>query len=294
MKSIWTTEELAILKGNINLTPIELETLLPGKKALQICKKKYKVSENNTTVKNRAKSRKYSFNRDFFKTQTLESCYLAGFIAADGCITNSTKGKDLSIALSNVDYIHLEMIRNLLGYTGSVKQYFRTKTNYSESADVCALRIYGLYEVAEDLEKNFSITPVKSLTLKKPNISTHENKIAYTIGLIDGDGSLNISTLENGKKSVSIGVLGTTDVLSFIAELFDVVFPHYRITTNITNSHNSPAISINGRRAEEIIKILLQVPVPRLARKWDKFNYLLEGKYLHSDRFYKTCQTTVQ
>jgi len=62
---------------------------------------------NNVEMRPKAASRKYGLNENSFSKITLESCYWAGFIAADGNIYN----KYLSIELNNIDEKHLQKFR---------------------------------------------------------------------------------------------------------------------------------------------------------------------------------------
>ena len=66
---------------------------------------------------------KYKCNEDVFSTDSESSFYLAGFIAADGCIMSSGGSKLLSIGLSNKDKAHLEKIRNALGAENPIRDY---------------------------------------------------------------------------------------------------------------------------------------------------------------------------
>ena len=59
-------------------------------------------------------SRKYSFKEDVWKTQTPESCYWAGFIAADGCLRKSGENcYSLKTSLHIQDLDHLKKLKEL-------------------------------------------------------------------------------------------------------------------------------------------------------------------------------------
>ena len=58
------------------------------------------------------------YNVRFFDTYTSESCYWAGFIAADGYIRNDRDA--VCIHLCNIDINHLYKIKELTDYEGNI------------------------------------------------------------------------------------------------------------------------------------------------------------------------------
>lgn len=226
---------------------------------------------------------KYSFNDTIFSEVNALSSNLAGFIAGDGCICDSRNS--LTFSLNEKDTTYLIEFKDLLNYTGPIS--LRTP-------NVCRLNIVLSGSSKKDLENNFSVTPRKSLTLKRPNINELNNKLAFIIGLIDADGCLGIFTKTRTNENrrpytyVSLNILGSEDILTFVKETFEEIVPA-RNSIGFVKRGNIYSLSITCRRAEELIRVLLQTEVPhRLSRKWDKFQYLLEGKFIHSYQVYKT------
>lgn len=167
------------------------------------------VKEN---VKLRSKSEsvtKYSLNHDFFGNFSPESCYWAGFIAADGCVYERDYGSSqLLVALNSKDHEHLVKFTKLIGFTGPVYKYYNTEYegNWRSAINITSKII------AKDLKKNFNIVPRKSIILNSPNICNEEFKIHFIRGYIDGDGSYD-------KKKPQITIAGTDKMLKWIKEI---------------------------------------------------------------------------
>lgn len=122
--------------------------------------------------------RKYIPVDDFFSSYTQESCYIAGFIAADG---NIESGRNvISIKLKSVDRYVLEYILRLISPNTPIKNVL--------NKDACVFKITSI-KMAIDLKNNFNITPAKSLTMQYP-LQIPFNMHKYFIrGHFDGDGS---------------------------------------------------------------------------------------------------------
>ena len=203
----------------------------------------------------------YQKNHNFFNNKNPLNSYWAGFIAADGNI--STRGSVLKIALSHKDAKHLEKLSNLLSEDYSLKEGERTleDKNYK-------IISFGLSskQWKEDLERNWNITPAKSLTLRFPEFDCLESKKAFICGYIDGDGSICVS---NNK--ISLQVLGTEaflgSILGFLvkAKVVDentiAIAKHKRIST----------LSFSSTTAISVLNFLYNENLPLLERKWGKF-----------------------
>jgi len=205
--------------------------------------------------------RMYTRNDNAFSNITLEACYWAGFIAADGCLYNK---RELRVCLSNADKGHLEKLRNFIGYTGPLAQSKITTNLYLV---VSSSQIYS------DLNKNFNITPRKSLTLLPPIGLTYKQSLAYIIGYIDGDGSIgyNSYTYKNGTKYkfLRLRIIGTPMTLNWI----NLIFKKRAIPIQHCKSKIS-IISFNDRNL--LIKLkgfILDNSLPVLSRKWDKVKF---------------------
>ena len=63
--------------------------------------------------------RQYHCNDSYFNSYDLQSCYWAGFIAADGYITKDNRRLELSLAIKDIN--HLQRFANDINYSGTIK-----------------------------------------------------------------------------------------------------------------------------------------------------------------------------
>lgn len=159
------------------------------------------LKRNNITLR-KTSSWKNKYNIHFFDTFTPESCYWAGFIAADGSIRSNRD--TLSIKLANVDYHHLEKFAAAIEYTGSIKQ----------NNLYCYIDVNGKWFV-DALYDNFNIVSNKTLILEPP-IKIPDNLIWHYIrGYFDGDGCI---TQTNGYLHISF-TSGSNKILEYIRDI---------------------------------------------------------------------------
>lgn len=118
-------------------------------------------------------------NDEFFKVITPESCYWAGFIAADGWITKY----QLGIELSRVDKNQIENF--IKSIDGNNKINYRKRNGFKYSS------VYiNSKQIIKDLKDNFNIIPNKTLILEPPKKMPEEFISHFIRGYIDGDGSI--------------------------------------------------------------------------------------------------------
>jgi hypothetical protein len=151
---------------------------------------------------------RYSCNEYIFSADTEESFYLAGFIAADGCIVQhkSNVPNCISICLAKKDEGHLLKLKNLLQFTGPIKtsvaKHSKINTNWND-VQQCKIDIYSK-QMINDL-KRFGIGPQKSLTYAMPNwIINHPLVHHFMRGYNDGDGSFYINKEKRMTKKFGI------------------------------------------------------------------------------------------
>ncbi len=210
--------------------------------------------------------RTHIVNENFFSEPDILNSYWAGFIAADGTISKNYTV--LKIALQEQDKYHLERFRDDLKADYEVKPYkvtFRPETSKPQwSLSVCRQCI------TRDLARVFNVIPNKSLILCPPNLEMSDYVWSYTIGLLDGDGSMRYprSSLDN----VKIIWNGTEAVLLWIKKHVDKLLPYYsRCKSEHPNVRPCGSIhryQVGGTRGKELYDFLKSFDVPKLKRKW--------------------------
>lgn len=225
-------------------------------------------------------TQKYFCNDNFFRDLSLESCYWAGFIAADGCIndkrvtvTQEVSRRDHILKLAKATYIGDDFADRVRDYsTGYVRK------DGSISYFSCYSMNSKQYLI--DLNAIYNITPAKSLTLQPPNLTDKNQILAYIAGIIDGDGTVRISNIKQGLDVLKISVTsGSPPVLDWIKSVFDDYFPDVRYSAGVWKRKTSYVYEIAGGRASKVAKEIMSLNLPLLECKWSKAITILESNY---------------
>lgn len=200
---------------------------------------------------------------DFFSDNSLESFYWAGFIAADGCITDN--GNALAIKLSEKDICQLEEFLKVTEATNNILN----SGNEDRKRVVISNPTWTL-----NLKEKFNIGSVKSLTHEPPNTEdwTIDQIKAFIVGYADGDGTICYCGQD---KYLKFGFIGTLKFLSWIKNF---IVQEYQITlkdTAIQHKKNCPnknvyELNIYCSKAKKVLSDLKQLPIYKLERKWSK------------------------
>lgn len=144
-------------------------------------------------------------NEQVFAQYTQESCYWAGFLAADGCIdVNNT----VRIELSGKDYTHVTKFRD---FCSSEHNISHNSVKNSYKVGFCSPII------ASDLYYKYSLTVDKTHNLILPLLPQLDNYRHYIRGFFDGDGC--ITEFFNNRPTATFRVFLTSGSLNFLNEL---------------------------------------------------------------------------
>jgi len=160
-------------------------------------------------------------NHNIFSEESERSFYLAGFLAADGCIRISRTNKNSNyvnhrvvICLSKKDEKFLEMIRAILESNHQFNYYINKLSKYSDkwNDSECVKISITSKQMCDDL-KRFNIVSRKSLTYILPEwMSAHPLRHHFIRGYSDGDGSFWFSN-DAKNKNITWSLRGTIDFL---------------------------------------------------------------------------------
>ena len=256
-KFVWTPEEEFILLSNPGLTARQL-TGLVNRTQVAIKLRRHELGMKFEGRGNRF----YSVNHHYFSNINQETCYWAGFTAADGNVGN--KQKVLRISLNVKDEQHLYKLRECLQYTGPIRHF--KVTAFGQTSNMAILQVSSVKIVA-DLYSNFNIIPNKTFSLLPPtHIREKELLLAFIIGMIDGDGTILKS---NGYLHISI--TGNFEMLTFIKNFFDLYYSHTkRKPSKLIKRKTVFQYTISGSRALKMIEDAQRSGLPILERKWDR------------------------
>lgn len=228
----------------------------------------------------------YTCNDDFFSKDNEDSFYLAGFIAADGCI-NQHKSKEpnyIMITLSEKDKFHLLKITKLLEFSGPIKYSIRKLSEKNKNwndAKIARIDIYSK-KIISDLRK-FNIGQRKSLTYNMPDwLTTHPLINHFLRGYVDGDGSFFITQEKRKTKTkgirtyskFSFGLRGTNQFLWTFKKILDYNNIHTISIPKFNNGIDYLRYSGNVQVAK-IARFLYNDGTTLLQRKFDIVKGLL-------------------
>ncbi len=275
----WSLEEESRLKELVatgKYSYPELTVLFPGRSSdsLRCHARQY------LDIHSCYRQHKYTYDSDFFTIPNVINSYVAGFLAADGCVQLSTKQSPvLTLSLSVKDVDHLSRIKSLLGYTGPIHNH----TNRPKRPDnlvkgglgMMTLQISVSEQYIKYLADNFGVIPRKTRRLKPPELS-FENQLAYLIGLIDGDGY--VCPIAN-RSNIAVGFISSSEeAAKWIKEFVDSLgFTQLKgkKVVNIGTRYEGRAFTIRyqGAQAIALIKLVQAFKqargIPLLDRKWD-------------------------
>ena len=217
----------------------------------------------------------YYCNNNFFKDESAESFYLAGFIAADGSVQYRKYSKILKITLSKKDIDHLEKIKKILESNHPIKEYTVKKSKLVDSNHECVELQIANKNIVEDLAK-FNIIPNKTKIYEMPEwLLSHQFLNHFMRGYFDGDGTITYCGLGKGRKilQLNFSILGTE---KFIQQYREILSKNCNTNcVKIINHHSIYKIGYSGNNiVKNIYDFLYKDQTICLQRKMLKYNYI--------------------
>jgi len=182
-----------------------------------------------------------------FSDKSLENCYWAGLMAADGYV-----GSSIALGLKEE-----RMIQLFIDFCGLDKV-----PKWNPSSRYYTATFYSKV-VKENLKNNFNIFGKKTFTLLPPDLETDEQEIAFLSGVIDGDGWAIMS-----KGYPCIGVCGAAP--EFMQWIYELVIKYSKSKASLNRTSSVYKVEIKGLPAANLLLNLLSVDIPRMKRKLPK------------------------
>ena len=179
------------------------------------------------------KARKYTFNFDKFKQDSIDKYYWLGFLGADGSVVDNT----LTIELKNIDKEHLIKFNTFFKNDNPIRE----RTNNLNVS--CVRTQINSYELIEYL-KQYNIYQNKSKTYTIPiNKIPNEYLMDFIRGLIDGDGCIRI----NNHQQISLTFCsGNQECVEQFKQIIGV-------DNKITQNKNTYSIQVTGNKKAKAI-----------------------------------------
>jgi len=228
----------------------------------------------------------YTCDDDFFSKDNEDSFYLAGFIAADGCIYQHKckEPNSIIITLSEKDKNHLILLKNKLNFNGpitnSINRHSKSNINWKDTTQ-SRFAIYSK-KIIYDL-KRFNIGQRKSLIYNMPDwLINHPLVNHFLRGYVDGDGSFFIlhekrKTKTKGISIYSKFVFGLRGTNEFLYSFKNILDRHNITTMSIPKFNNGiDELKYSGNiQVAKIANFLYKDATIMLQRKFDIVKGLL-------------------
>jgi len=192
-----------------------------------------------------------------FSEYTEKSCYWAGFLAADGCISNGS----LYICLHSQDLDHIQKFQSFVGSNHKISvntdKYDRAQTAFVNK------------QINKDLLYNFNITERKTETYELPIIP---DKFFWNFvrGYFDGDGCICESFSNKNSKTAT---LYTTIVGSYT--LIDELYPLLELNGTVQTKAKVKVIKYCTNSSRRFLSNIYSNSTENL-RLSRKYNYYLD------------------
>ena len=266
----YTKEEIDFVKENYHKIPtVDIAKKINTKLNLvMIIAYRYGLTSNIRILLPTNKAQSIKCNESYFKVPNLVNCYWAGFLAADGNISDFDKKKRLSLQISDKDYEHCKKFADELNFSGKISRYTR-----KNGVKMCNFSINS-NKLCHDLEENFNIVPRKTLKLQPPNIIDQEMIYSYIVGYLCGDGW--ISKRKKYQNLFTFGFIGQKTFLDWVRKqlsklIIDETTKQKFLDIKTKDFPNYSKISFaNKTYTNDILLFLKTLKVPKLERKWNK------------------------
>lgn len=226
------------------------------------------LRENGVLTK---KNNKIHCDEDFFKIiDTEKKAYWLGFLYADGYISTRKIGQDVfGICLKSDDIEHISKFKHDIHANTNIHTYIGS--GYNSTGEYSRILIASQKSV--DYLKKDGVIEHKTLKLKFPSsLIVPPYLLRHFIrGYLDGDGSISYYINSYNKRAYTIGFVGTSDMITGIANYFGK--PNLRQTIK----NNAYQINIGGNiQVKNILTELYANATVYLTRKYERYIELLK------------------
>lgn len=173
---------------------------------------------------------RHECDHNFFSRDNEESFYIAGFIAADGCVKDRKNNSgnirhELGIGLSQEDKDFLMQLKQIMKAETPIRDFLVKNSKRNPKWNDCwkSELIITSKQICDDLQR-FNIVPRKSLIYTFPEwMKTHPLKHHFIRGYNDGDGSFYVPKLQGGRieKQIYFSMRGTPEFLKDVRYILE-------------------------------------------------------------------------
>lgn len=229
--------------------------------------------------------RKYTVDESFFEEITKDSAWMYGWVVTDGFVDN--KRGQLKIALNTKDKDVLEKFKEMLHFTGNIRDSVLGDGRKSSTLTICRAKI------CKDIFKLGLAKENKTFNTTFPNVLPDEFYWDFIRGVFEGDGSIRHRT--GNTDALDITICGATE--SFIKELQSTLAEHGVNTRMVKDKPNLWTINTKSNADALRMCFFMYANTPksrRLDRKFAVYEEYINTYYDHIRRRSKPCIELVE
>ena len=203
-------------------------------------------------------------NSKAFSEETEESYYWAGFLAADGCISDKN---DLTICINYDDIYVLEKFKEYMQSDHSI--HINTNKYYR-----CSFTARIPENMAQILRVKFNITPRKSITYSLPDISDKNMFKHYLRGYFDGDGCIceSFSNVNSVTASLYTTLVGSD---TFIKDVYTTIYNILSISGSVSKRGKVSMLKYSTNSSKILLKFMYENSLVSLPRKYSLYQSII-------------------
>lgn len=247
-----------------NYTNLKLQGLKRAEIANEFSIPEWKLKKH-IAANNWGKASPVIGNESAFDDYSEESCYWAGFIAADGNVDSKNR---IRVMLKYDDILHLEKLREYLKSTHSISS---NTTTYNR----CSFEITSAH-IREMLEFNFNIVPNKTDKYKLPSIPKAYLR-HYVRGYFDGDGSICESLSNINSITATLYATFSSGSAEFIKSLYNRLNTELNLGGHLQdfNTRKKWQIKYNTNDAKSLLAWMYENSTVYLERKYNLYSHIV-------------------
>lgn len=205
-------------------------------------------------------------NSSAFDEYSENSCYWAGFLAADGNVDNKSR---IRLMLKYDDIGHLEKFKEFLQSTHTI-------SSNTDKYNRCSFE-FTHKEMCELLEFNFGIVPNKTDKLEFPTYIPTKYLVHYLRGYFDGDGSVCESFSNKNSTTASIYATFASGSKNFSVHLFNYLQDKLQLGGHLQEFEGTTKwqLKYNTNDAKTLLEFMYQDCSVYLDRKFALYQRLI-------------------
>lgn len=205
-------------------------------------------------------------NESAFDEYSDESCYWAGFLAADGCVDAKNR---VRVMLNYDDITHLEKLKHFLQSTHTIS--VNTDKYYRCSFEVTSAHI------KDSLDINYGIIPNKTSIMCFPKHIPNKFMPHYIRGYFDGDGSICESFSNKNSVTASVYATFASGSREFSESLFNYLQNKLSLGGHLQEFEGSTKwqLKFNTNDAKTLLTYMYEDSAVYLDRKYSLYRRLI-------------------